>query len=225
MEQFDLEVTARTRNSKNENRRARRNGRLPAVIYGAGKDPQPVLIDSMIFGKMLDKIHSSTIMNLTHPEGGEPERTIIRDIQRDPVKLDPVHVDFLRIRVDQPIVVDVPIHAVGSSPKGVREGGVLETITRHVSIKVLPLEVPGSIDHDLSDLEVGDAIHVSDLKVPEGVEVLTDPETAVFIIAAPRTEEELEEAAPELFAAEEEGEAEAPAPAEAAPEGEEKSEE
>lgn len=205
MEQIDLEVTARTRNSKNENRRARREGKLPAVIYGAGKDPQPVLIDGVVFGKMADRIHSSTIMNLTHPEGGEPERTIIRDIQREPVKLEPIHVDFLRIRVDQPIVVDVPVHAVGSTPKGVREGGVLETIIRHISIKVLPLEVPGSIDHDLSELEVGDAIHVSDLKVPDGVEVLTDPESAVFIIAAPRTEAELEAAAPEQFAAEEEG--------------------
>lgn len=216
MEQIDLEVTARARNSKNENRRARRNGQLPAVIYGAGKDPQAVLIDSVVFGKMADRIHSSTIMNLTHPEGGEPERTIIRDIQRDPVRLEPIHVDFLRIRVDQPIVVDVPVHAIGSTPRGVREGGVLETISRHISVKVLPLEVPGSIDHDLSELEIGDSIHVSDLKVPDGVEVLTDPEAAVFIIAAPRTEAELDETAPEQAAGEE--------AAEGAEAGEEKSE-
>jgi large subunit ribosomal protein L25 len=213
MEQIDLQVVARTKNSKNENRRARRNGQLPAVIYGAGKDPQAVLIDRTVFGKLADRLHSSTIMNLTHPEGGEPERTIIRDIQREPVRLEPIHVDFLRIRVDQPIVVDVPVHGVGSTPKGVREGGVLETIARHISIKVLPLEVPASIDHDLTEMEVGDSVHVSDLKVAEGIEILTDPENAIFILTAPRTEEE---------AAATEGEEIVPAKAEA--NGEEKSE-
>jgi large subunit ribosomal protein L25 len=188
MEQLDIDVVARTKSSKNGNRRARRDGQLPAVIYGAGKPPQPILIDRTLFGKMLHKLHSSTILNLK-PDQGEAERTIIRDIQREPVRDEPIHVDFLRIRVDVPIVVDVPIHAVGGAPKGVREGGVLETLTRHISIKVLPLEVPASIDHDLSNLEIGDAVHVSDLKVPEGVEVLTAEDAAVFIIAAPKTAE------------------------------------
>lgn len=190
MEQIDLEVTARSKNSKNGNRRARRNGQLPAIIYGAGQAPQPVLIDRTAFIKMQHRLHSSTIMNLRHTEGAEAERTIIRSIQREPVRDEPIHVDFLRIRVDVPIVVEVPIHAVGGTPKGVREGGVLETLARHISIKVLPLEVPASIDHDLTELGIGHSIHVSDLQIPAGVEVLTDPETAVFIIAAPRTEEE-----------------------------------
>lgn len=190
MEQIDLEVTARSKNSKNGNRRARRAGQLPAIIYGAGQPPQAVLIDRVIFGKMQHRLHSSTIMNLKPVGGGEGERTIIRTIQREPVRDEPIHVDFLRIRVDVPIVVDVPIHATGGAPKGVREGGVLETLARHISIKVLPLEVPASVDHDVSEMAIGDSVHVSDLKVPDGVEVLTDPETAVFIVAAPRTEEE-----------------------------------
>jgi large subunit ribosomal protein L25 len=201
MEQLDIEVLTRTKNSKNGNRRARRDGHLPAVIYGAGQPPQPILIDRTLFGKMLHKLHSSTILNLKTPTG-EAERTIIREIQRDPVRDEPIHIDFLRIRVDVPIIVDVPIHAVGGTPKGVREGGVLETLARHISIKVLPLEVPGSIDHDLTNMEIGDAIHVSDLVIPQGVEVLTPEDATVFILAAPKTAEAEpvagEEGAPEI---------------------------
>lgn len=209
MEQLDIEVTPRTKNSKNGNRRARREGQLPGIIYGAQQPPQAILIDGVLFGKMLHKLHSSTILNLKPVGGGEAERTIIREIQRDPVRENPIHVDFLRIRVDVAIVVDVPIHAVGGTPQGVREGGVLETITRHVSIKVLPLEVPASIDYDVSALTIGSAIHVSDLVVPEGVEVLTPGETAVFILAAPKAE--AVEAAPAAAAAAEGAAAAAPA--------------
>ncbi len=190
MKQLDLTIKPRGTNSKNGNRRARRHGELPAVVYGGERDPMSVLLDAVGFEKMLHLIHGSTIFNLKSNGEGDVQQAIIREIQRDPVSEQVLHVDFYRIQADKPVVVEIPIHGVGGVPAGVRVGGVLEVLIRRVKVKCLPLQVPEFFEIDISGLEIGRTLHVSDLKVPEGIELLTAPEEVLFIVAAPKAEEE-----------------------------------
>ena len=185
MKQLDLDVQSRQKNRKNANRRMRRSGRLPAVIYGEGRDPQTISVDGVVFGKVVGKLLPSSIINLKVDGESTAQQTIIREIQRDPVFDDHlVHIDFFRISIDKPIEVEVPVHAVGATPIGVKSGGVLEHLTRLLLVKCLPLEVPASIDVDLSDIDIGRSIHVFDIEAPEGVEILNNRDTPVFAIAA-----------------------------------------
>jgi large subunit ribosomal protein L25 len=195
MNQVDLAVNPRKKNSKNENRRARRNGQLPAVVYGTDLDPQPVVLEAESFQKLLSKVHRATIFNLKINGDGAEQKAIIRDIQRDPVTSRLVHIDFYRIRLDKPINVDVSIHGVGT-PAGLKLGGVLETINRMIEVRCLPLQVPEFIEVHISHLVIGQSIHVYDLKVPEGIEVLSDEDMPLFIMAAPMKEEEVKPVVP-----------------------------
>jgi large subunit ribosomal protein L25 len=189
MKQVDLAISLREKNSKNGNRRARRGGRIPAVVYGGGLEPQAAYLDSVSFQKTLAAVHRSTIFNLTAGTGDAPQPAIIRDIQHHPVSELPLHVDFYRISLDKPIVVDIPVHGVGGVPAGVKMGGLLESVTRRVEIRCLPLVVPEHLDIDISGIAIGHSLHVSDLKVPDGVEILTSPQEVLFIVAAPKAEE------------------------------------
>lgn len=184
MNQIDLSIEVRETQSKNGNRRSRVAGKLPAVVYGGTTEPQSVLIDSVIFGKMMPKIHRSTVFNLS--DGKSTQQAIIREIQRHPVRENPLHIDFMRIQADKMIKVQVPVHGVGGTPAGVKLGGILEVVTRRVEIHVLPLQVPEYLEIDISGLELGRSVHVSDLKVPEGIEILTDGHETLFIIAIPK---------------------------------------
>lgn len=220
MNQVDLAVRPRNKNSKNQNRRARRSGQLPAVVYGAEMAPQAVMLDSDGFTKLLSKTRRSTIFNLKvdGETNGAEQKAIIRDIQRDPVNSKLVHVDFYRIRLDKAINVEVSIHGVGT-PAGIKLGGVLETINRTIEVRCLPLEVPEFIEVDISQLQIGQSIHVYDLKVAEGVEILSDEDMPLFILAAPMKEEEAKPAVGEEAVA-----AEAAAAPAATPEAGEKKE-
>lgn len=191
MAQIELPIQIRGKNTKNENRRARRNGQLPSVVYGANQDPQAILLDSKAFERTLTKVDSSTIFSLK-AEGAEAQLSVLREIQRDPVHEGLVHVDFMRIEADKPIHAEVPVHGTGGTPAGVREGGVFETIIRRVSVRCLPLIVPAEMTIDVSEMVVGDSIHVSDLAEIEGVEMISPPETVLFRVATPRVEVEEE---------------------------------
>lgn len=189
MNQIDMPIQGRKKNSKNENRRARRNGQLPVVVYGSGTESLAGYVDGVQFVKKQHLYHSSTIFTLQYDNGGESDKAIIRTIQYHPVTDRPLHVDFLRIQLDKAIIVEVPVHGTGGVPAGVKLGGVLETLLRHVRVRVLPLQVPEAINVDLSGLAIGHSIHVSDLPAIEGVEILTSGHEALFTVAVPKAEE------------------------------------
>jgi large subunit ribosomal protein L25 len=189
MDQIELGVEPRQKASKNANRRLRRSGKLPVVIYGAGKDSAPGQVDAESFGRVLHHVHRSTIFNLKIDGAGEADMAIIRDVQRDPVTDGVIHIDFLRVQTDKPIHVEVPIHVLGI-PIGVKLGGRLEIILRTVEVKCLPLEVPDSLDVDVSELNIGRTLHVSDLTVPQGVELITALGDALLSVVAPRAADE-----------------------------------
>ncbi|MDQ6771076.1 MAG: 50S ribosomal protein L25, partial [Gemmatimonadota bacterium] len=149
------------------------------------RDPQPLALNARDLDKMLGHIQAeSTVIEVT--VGGATAKTLIREIQRHPIKRQILHVDFQALVAGEKVTVNIPIVLTGI-PEGVRlGGGVLDQTLREIEIEVDPANIPDHIEYDVTNLVIGDSVHISDLKVPEGVEVLDDPETSVAVVAAPR---------------------------------------
>ena len=168
-------------------RQMRRGGRVPAVIYGRGREPQTLAVDGVALSRLLEKIHpESTIVELT--VDGATVKTLIREVQRHPVRPGIVHVDFYEIHAGEKIRVEVPIHCTGI-PEGVRnQGGTLDQVIRNVAILVDPAFIPEHVDLDVTALTIGKSVHISDLSVLNA-EVLMDGALTVATVVAPRMEE------------------------------------
>ncbi len=166
-------------------------GKVPAVIYGHGRDTAPLALNAAELTRLLEKIEpESTIVELTLQGGkGAPVKALIREIQRDPLKDIVLHIDFLEIHADEAIRLEVPIHLTGI-PEGVHnQGGTLDQVLRTVEIEVLPADIPERIELDTTALTIGKSLHVSDLVIPKA-KVLTDVGLTVCTVSAPRVEEE-----------------------------------
>ena len=185
MATVSLNADARDAKGKGAARTLRSQGQIPAVIYGHGRDPQPLALNARDLDKMLSHIQAeSTVIEVT--VGGHTAKTLIREIQRHPIKRQILHVDFQALVAGEKVTVSIPIVLLGI-PEGVRlEGGVLDQTLREVEIEVDPSNIPDRVEYDVTNMVIGDSVHVSDLKVPEGVEVQNDPETSVAVLAAPR---------------------------------------
>jgi large subunit ribosomal protein L25 len=190
---------------KNEARRLRASGRIPATVYGAKKDPVAVSVDPKQISRILhsDKGHNS-IFDLT--VGDENAKAMIVDWQYDPLKGDLLHIDLKRIAMDQKMRVSVPIHLVGDAVGVKQQGGILDQVLREVEIECLPADIPGHIDADVTELAFGTVLRVADLPRGGTIKFITDVNQAVAHITAVK-----EEAAP---APEVVAEAAAAAPAE-----------
>ena len=208
-------------------RTARAAGQIPAVIYGHGENPQPIAVDFREFELAL-RGHkgSNAIVNLS--VGGGEVTALVRDVQYDPVSRGIIHLDFQHISLTEQIEVEVPVHFVGT-PVGVKDGGgILEHLLRMLKVKCLPTAIPAGIDVDVTALNIGENLHVSDLKPGTGYEIITDADVAVAAVVAPAAEEvvaapvEGEAAAaaePEVVGAKGKKEGEEGAPAASAKEG------
>jgi large subunit ribosomal protein L25 len=185
MASAQLAATARTSSGKGAARSMRRAGRVPAVIYGHARQPQALAIDTRELDRLLEHISAeNTVVELTI--GGRTSRTLIREIQRHPFRRQVLHVDFQELVAGEKVTVRVPIVLVGSAV-GVRvDGGVLDQTLRELEIEVDPANMPNHIDADITNMVIGDSIHVRDLLLPPGVEPLTDRDTTVCVCAAPR---------------------------------------
>lgn len=169
-------------------RRLRRTGKVPGVLYGGGEEPISFAVDARILRQTL--AHAGAVIDLSFDgSGGTP--VVLKDLVRHPVTGETVHVDLLRVRLDQAIHTTVTIELTGGerSP-GVKEGGVLEQMTREVNIEALPTDIPDSIQHDVSDAQINDTITLAALTVPSGVTLLDDPETVLMTLTPPRLQEE-----------------------------------
>ena len=196
-------------------RRLRREGNVPGVVYGGGGAPVHFQVDARDLRLAL--AHSGAVLNLC-VDGGEPAPVVVKEVARHPVTGDALHIDFLRVRLDRPIQATVALELIGAdTAPGVKEGGVLEHITRELTVEALPNDIPDSIEHDVSEMQIGDTITLEAVRAPTRVTIQGDPETVVATLTPPRLQIEEE---PEI---EEEtevvGEGEEPeAVAEAAPE-------
>jgi large subunit ribosomal protein L25 len=212
-----LKAVNRSTHGKGPARAMRRSGQVPAVIYGRGREPTALAVDGVALTRLLEKIHpESTIVELAL-DGGTVQ-TLIREVQRHPVRPGIVHVDFYEIKAGEKIRLEVPIHCVGI-PEGVRnQGGTLDQVIRNVMIEVLPADIPEQVELDVTALTIGKSLHVSDLKIPN-VHILMDGALTVCTVVAPRIEEVAAPVAAAAEGAAVEGEAAAAAvPAEGATE-------
>ena len=198
MLQVRVEAESRSETGKGSARSLRRDGKLPAVVYGFGEPASLIQLNAHDFNLAITKQRAEHALINLSVDGGDTSLAIVKLVQRDPVRHHLLHIDFQAIRMDQPITVSAQIILDGE-PAGVEQGGVLEFSLREVEIHALPQDVPDSIHVDVSGLAVGDSIHISDLVVADGVSILTDPEILVAAVAIPRVmeveteDEELEE--------------------------------
>jgi len=188
-----LRAEPRSESGKGAARQLRRSGGLPAVVYGGGGATQPLALDRHEFERLMTKIHAATTVISLAVEGTEPRQVPIREIQRHPFRADYLHVDFLAVTAGQKITVDVPVHLVGEAP-GVEMGGIIQQIRHEVEVECIPSEIPSEIRVDISELQIGDSIHIGDLDVGTIV-ILDDADLTICTCVQPTviTEEEVAE--------------------------------
>jgi large subunit ribosomal protein L25 len=165
---FELEAESRSDMGKGASRRLRRDGMVPAIIYGGSDEPQTI---SLVHSEILKRLDHEGFYShiLTVNVGGQSVKAVLRDMQRHPSKALIMHMDFQRIDENQPIRVHVPLHFVGESvSRGVKAGGMVSHDLNEVELEVLPRNLPEFLEVDISDLDVGESLHLSDLKLPEG---------------------------------------------------------
>src|SRR5438132_9651219 len=213
---ISLAASPRQATGKGGARQARFRGKVPAVIYGHGRDTQALELEAKALEKALTGIEpASTIIELA-VDGKAAVKTLIREIQRHPLRPDIIHVDFYEIHAAEKVKLKIPVHLVGS-PDGVRNaGGVLDQVTREVEIEVLPENIPDRVELDVTALKIGDSLHVRQLQIPN-VTILTHSDLTIATVVPPRAEEVTaptpeavaEVAEPELIRKVREGEEEA----------------
>jgi large subunit ribosomal protein L25 len=194
---FEIQAELRTETGKAAMRRMRRlDGRIPAVIYGAGKDAQSITLDHNEISTALGREAMYSHI-LTLNVGGQSEKVVLKDIQRHPFKPKVVHVDFLRINAKEALVMNVPVHFLGEEDApGAKAGGVVSKMMTDLEVRCLPGNLPEFIELDMSALEVDHTIHLSDVKLPKGVELTLElseeHNPGVVSISTPKAEAEPE---------------------------------
>jgi large subunit ribosomal protein L25 len=180
-----LNATARTDRGTGVARKLRASGSVPAVIYGHGREPQSLTINTREIDKLLSQIAAeSTVIELN--VDGAKSNTLIREIQRHPFKRHIVHVDFQQLVAGEKVTVSVPLRFHGT-PDGVRlGGGILEETMHQVHLRLDPANIPNHLDVDVTPLTIGHNFHVRDLVLPEGISVLDEPGATVCLVAAPK---------------------------------------
>ena len=177
-------------------RRLRREGKVPGVVYGGGEEPVAFQVDAKVLRQAL--AHTGAVLEL-RVDGGGGTPVVLKELARHPVSGATLHVDLLRVRLDQPIQATVVLELVGSeNAPGVKEGGVLEQVTRELTIEALPNDIPDSLEHNVEELQIGDTVTLEALTAPTRVKLLDDPETVIATVTPPRLqaaeeEEEIEE--------------------------------
>jgi len=174
-------------------RKLRQSGNVPAIIYGHGREPQSLAINTREVERLLGTISAgSTVIELNMD--GTTARTLIREIQRHPFKRSILHIDFQELVAGEKVTVSVPLRFTGTADGVRNSGGILEETMHQVHVRVDPSLIPDHIDVDVTPLTIGHSFHISDLKLPEGVTILDDAGATVCVCAAPQAA--VEEAAP-----------------------------
>ena len=183
----DLELTPRAGTGKGAARQARRDGLVPGVVYGGGEEPQAITIPfNILFKKLKDGGFMSTLFNLK-VEGSDDVRAVCRGVQRHVVKDLPTHIDFLRLKRDSRINMNIPVHFLNEETSaGLKKGGTLTIVRAEVELMVTAGNIPDHIEADLENLEIGQTINISDITLPEDTRpVIADRDFVIANIAAP----------------------------------------
>lgn len=189
-DQSTLAVSSRAPEGSRAVRRLRRSGRVPGVLYGGDGEPLSFDVDARELRIALAA--SGAVLDLS-VDGGKTSPVVLKEAQRDPVRGDTTHVDLLRVNLNTAIHAVVSLELAGTEDApGVKQGGVLEHVTREVNVEALPTAIPESIVYDVSAMEIGETVTLGSVQPPEGVSLLDDLELVVAILSPPRLQAEAE---------------------------------
>jgi large subunit ribosomal protein L25 len=189
MAEVTLEVNRREQTGKEIAKKLRREGKVPAVVYGGHREPVAIVVDRKTVSELIQKSeHGIRSVFLLKMAGSDQQRhAMIKDLTIDPISRRMTHIDFVRVVMDEVVRVTVPVHVSGTAA-GVKEGGLLDFQVRELHVECLPNAIPDSIDIDVTALGSHDYYRVKDLKLPEGVKVFDDPERVVVGVTHARAE-------------------------------------
>jgi large subunit ribosomal protein L25 len=191
MKKVALNVELRENKGKGVARSLRRGGNIPAVMYGLGA-PTALTINRKELVKIINAgVGGNTLITVNF--AGQQRMAVLRDYQVDPISTELMHADLLEVSMEKVIHVTIPVVIVGSTPEGVKEGGILQSMAREIEVECLPASIPEHIDVDASAMAIGSSIHVGDLKLPEGVKARTEAETVIVTLVAPISDAKLDE--------------------------------
>lgn len=183
MRELNLKVEKRDGTGKGPNRRLRSEGLVPAIVYGPDSEPIAIKVNYKDLYRSMHGVSLSTIINLDI-EGADTRTVLIRDLQKDPVTGELLHIDFHHISMNKPIVATVPVRTVGIADGVKNFGGIVSMVRREIEVSCLPGDIPEEVVLNIEELGVGDSMHVSDIEL-DNVEILTDPKRTIVTIAAP----------------------------------------
>jgi len=189
MKAIELAANARTAKKRNQVRALRHTGSMPAVIYGSGEGAEQLEVDKKSFQRMMESTSATAVLVDLNLDGNS-RLALIQEVQHHPLSRQPLHVDFREVRKDQQVQVTVPVVTVGEAVGVKVGGGNLEHVMRQVHVSGTPAELPEMIEVDISELEIGSTLHVSDIVRPAGVEILDNASNPVFSVSRPRVEVE-----------------------------------
>lgn len=196
METLEIKADPREKGSKNSARRLRRNGKIPAILYGPKTQSVPLQVDKKDFSTRVAVLEGSHLVRLKSSDPSLTEKVaLVKDMQFHPISGDVIHTDLYEVDLAARITVRVPLRFIGKAA-GVVRGGILQPIVREVEVECLPLDIPNSFNVDVSALDIGDSIHVEDIPMPEGVTAVYESNYAVVTVVTPTVEEAPAAAAP-----------------------------
>jgi len=192
MEQINLPADKRAETGKSASRKLRRAGMVPGVLYGPGIEKTiPLSVESVSLERLLHgAAGENIIVNLNFSSAEDDKMVMFKEIVRHPVRDSIEHVDFVEVVFGQKITVEVPIHITGK-PEGQKFGGIVQHGVRKVTVECLPRGIPDALEVDITPLEIGQALHLKDIILPDGVTLIDDPEDTLVSVAAPVAEEEV----------------------------------
>ena len=183
---IELEVFNRESLGKQANKKYRKDGFIPAVIYGKNKDNLNILVDPIKLKKLLkNEAGENTIIEMKLDKSDLKKNVLLKDAHLDTLTSDPLHLDFYEITEGMDVKVSAPLLFAGK-PEGVKNGGVIQTLSNEIKIECLPTNIPNIIEIDISDLNIGDTLRVKDIKPMNGIEILSNPESTIISVLAPR---------------------------------------
>ena len=215
MKEIVIKAKARDKLGKEHAKKLRREGVIPAVVYGAQTASLPLEVEAKAFQALLRSGLGENIivtLNIDDPKNGD-KKVLIRELQRDPVWGDILHIDFQQISLTKKLAINVPVHLLGTSVGVQQDGGILQHVLRELEVQCLPTDIPEKVEVDVTNLKIGDSIHVGDIKL-ESVEMLSDPQGSIVSVVPPTVFKEPEVAPaaaaeePEVITEKKEGEEE-----------------
>ncbi len=194
MDLFRVQAISRTEGGKGVARKLRRSGRVPGVAYGLHREPQPIVVSDDVVRRLM-RLGHAVLVDLTVDDQPRTEgvAAIVKAIDRHPVSWMPRSIDFQWVSLTEAVEVPVPVVTVGEARGGEEDDGVVEQLAHEVTVKCLPTNMPERLEVDITQMTIGDTLHIRDLVVPEGVEVLNDPDDPIVTCGAPRVAEEVAE--------------------------------